>query len=301
MPTAPSAAHRTMQESISRQPRLHLQHGPIDLIISADGPAEQVQRSYQCAVVAFNGVLDTLAAQLPLLRQELHSQQVEDAFDGPVARRMFLAARACCDLRVTPMIAVAGSVADHVLQAMRAVSGLERIHVNNGGDIALHLSVGRSSRIGVCHSPRSTERKNTVVLQVSDAVGGVATSGWQGRSHSLGIADAVTVLARDAASADVVATVIGNAVDVPGLSCIERLPACELTPDSDLGRRAVTVNVPELTLRERHHALDAGARLARRLLQAGLMIGACLHLQGETRTVGSLAKRRPGEQERTHT
>ena len=31
---------------------------------------------------------------------------------------------------------------------------------------------------------------------------GVATSGWRGRSHSLGIADSVTVVARNAAAAD---------------------------------------------------------------------------------------------------
>ena len=65
---------------------------------------------------------------------------------------------------------------------------------------------------------------------------GIATSGWRGRSFSLGIADAVTVLADRAAAADAAATIIANAVDLPGHPAIVRVPACELAPDSDLGR-----------------------------------------------------------------
>ena len=38
---------------------------------------------------------------------------------------------------ITPMVAVAGSVADYILDAMGG--GLDRAIVNNGGDIALHL------------------------------------------------------------------------------------------------------------------------------------------------------------------
>ena len=87
---------------------------------------------------------------------------------------------------------------------------------------------------------------------------GVATSGWQGRSHSLGIADAVTVLARCAAVADAAATLIANAVDVdhPG---IRREPARVLDEDSDLGDRPVTVAVPALDPETIDAALDAGA------------------------------------------
>ena len=50
---------------------------------------------------------------------------------------------------------------------------------------------------------------------------GIATSGWRGRSFSLGIADAVTVLAATAAEADAAATVIANAVDLPGHPAID--------------------------------------------------------------------------------
>ena len=72
---------------------------------------------------------------------------------------------------------------------------------------------------------------------------GVATSGRHGRSFSLGIADAVTVLARTASQADAAATIIANAVDLPGHPAVRRMPANELQPDSDLGARPVTRDV----------------------------------------------------------
>ena len=56
-------------------------------------------------------------------------------------------------------------------------------------------------------------RSGTIRIRHGDGVGGIATSGARGRSFSLGIADSVTVLAEDAATADAAATLIANAVD----------------------------------------------------------------------------------------
>jgi ApbE superfamily uncharacterized protein (UPF0280 family) len=128
----------------------------------------------------------------------------------------------------------------------------------------------------------------TTTVHSTDPVRGVATSGWRGRSFSLGIADAVTVLADRAAAADAAATIIANAVDLPGHSAIVRVPACELAPDSDLGNRPVTQAVGELTLEEVNRALEAGARTAERLLRMALIRSTALSLQGETRVVGGL-------------
>ena len=83
----------------------------------------------------------------------------------------------------------------------------------------------------------------TMVIDADDPSRGVATSGRHGRSFSLGIADAVTVLARTASQADAAATIIANAVDLPGHPAIVRCPACDLQPDSDLGARLVTREV----------------------------------------------------------
>jgi len=265
--------------------RLHLQHGPIDLIIHAVGQHAQVQRAYRSAVVAFEPVLHTLANELPLLRCVLKKDS-DNLFHGSVAQRMQKAVAPYTDNSVTPMIAVAGAVADHVLSHMLRDCQLDRVMVNNGGDIALHLSPGVVARVGICTDLINGTHTDVVTLSYQQKVGGVATSGWRGRSHSLGIADAVTVLAGDAASADVAATLIANAVDIPDCASVKRQPACELAPDSDLLDQLVTVQVGYLSASQIRCALNAGAARARRYTDKSLVHCAYLHLQGKTTLVG---------------
>jgi ApbE superfamily uncharacterized protein (UPF0280 family) len=116
----------------------------------------------------------------------------------------------------------------------------------------------------------------------------VATSGRHGRSFSLGIADAVTVLAPSAAMADAAATLLANAVDLPGHPAVCRTPAASLQPDSDLGDRPVTRHVGALMPAEVAAALDAGCAFGRSILKRGLIFGAALHLMGETRILGAV-------------
>ena len=103
---------------------------------------------------------------------------------------------------------------------------------------------------------------------------------------ALGIADAVTVLARTAAEADAAATIIANAVDLPGHPAVIRCPADEIQPDSDLGARLVTRDVGFLEKSEIAIALEAGAAKTRQLLAGGLIEAAVLHLCGETCVIG---------------
>jgi ApbE superfamily uncharacterized protein (UPF0280 family) len=184
------------------------------------------------------------------------------------------------------MAAVAGAVAEEILQAMTTVAELSRAYVNDGGDIALHLSPGEKFVAGMVDRPDRPSLLGTTRLDPSQPVRGIATSGWRGRSFSLGIADAVTVLADTAAAADAAATIIANAVDLPGHPNIGRVRACELAPDSDLGERLVTQSVGELSLDEVHDALSAGIRVAELLRVAGLIHAAALSLSGETRIAG---------------
>jgi ApbE superfamily uncharacterized protein (UPF0280 family) len=264
-----------------------LQHGPIDLIIDATGRQDDVSKSYRQAGCAFASVLDVLSAQLQLLRQTLLDSTQGSLFRGAVATRMFSAAEPFRHMLVTPMIAVAGAVADHILDAMLAGRELDRILVNNGGDIALHLSAGTSCRIGICTSTASARYSDVVTLDADAGIGGVATSGWQGRSHSLGIADAVTVLACNAASADAAATLIANAIDLPVSGKVTRVPACSLSPDSDLGDRPVTIAVDDLSTVEKTEALRAGCTFAEQLQAQGLIVSAYMNLQGQSCVVGT--------------
>lgn len=265
--------------------RLHLNDGPIDLVIEAWGEPAAIAAAYRAATARAEKILDELCAELPLLRRR--ATPADAAARSPVARRMQRAVAPYCDaVFITPMAAVAGAVAEEVLGAMCAAASLARAYVNDGGDIALHLAPGERLTAGLVDRPDRPGLFARAVIAAEDAVRGIATSGWRGRSHSLGIADAVTVLADTAAAADAAATVIANAVDLPAHPGITRVPCASIDPDSDLGDLPVTRTVAPLTDAEKTTALGHGATCARRLLARGLIRAAALHLQGVTVTVG---------------
>jgi hypothetical protein len=189
---------------------------------------------------------------------------------------------------ITPMAAVAGAVAEEILAVMTANSQLHRAYVNDGGDIALHIGAGESFVVGMVERPDRASLFGTMSLDSEQPVRGIATSGWRGRSFSLGIADAVTVLAKTAAMADAAATIIANAVDLPGHPAITRIAACELAPDSDLLDRLVTVEVGTLNATEVDEALRYGTDCASSLIEADLIDAAALGLRGETRVVSQV-------------
>ena len=267
--------------------RLHLHDGPIDLIVEAFGEMSVVEEAYAAAWGRFETILDELCAELPLLRADPRAAQ---APRGTVARRMAAAVAPFRARRfLTPMAAVAGAVAEEVLEAMTTGRRLARAYVNNGGDIALHLAPRETFSIGMIDRPDRPSLVGRATVGATDRVRGVATSGWRGRSFSLGVADAVTVLAASAALADAAATLIANAVDIPGHPAIRRAPACDLDPQSDLGERRVTVAVGPLTADEIDRALASGAVEAEFLWDRGLIEAAALRLGEQTRLVGSPA------------
>ncbi len=248
--------------------RLHLHHGPIDLIVWADDLARGV--AYDRAISRFSDILESLVEELPLLRSP-----VPVKVQGPVARRMAAAVNPCAPVFITPMAAVAGAVADEILAAMAGTPGLSKAWVNNGGDIAIHLTQGQTFTAAM--------PGGALTIRHTDPSRGIATSGWRGRSQSLGIADAVTVLAATGAEADAAATLIANAVDLPGHPAVARRPATEVKADSDLGHRLVTTGVGLLTAGETARALDAGLAVADDFARRGLIHAAFLTLNGATR------------------
>ncbi|MGA7327015.1 MAG: UPF0280 family protein [Rhodomicrobium sp.] len=262
--------------------RLHLQHGPIDLIVFADGDRSEVECAYGAAARRFATVLDELCEELPCLRAQVLPGR--SSLSGNVARRMEKAVSPFAgEVFITPMGAVAGAVAEEILGVMVEAAPLSRAYVNNGGDIALHLEARETFTIGLIDRPDSPSLFGTAALTANDGVCGIATSGWRGRSFSLGIADAVTVLAGAAAEADAAATIIANAVDLPGHNAISRVPAHDLQPDSDLGSLSVTRGVGRLSGAEIASALERGAAGALDLVDRNLIRAAALYLQGVTK------------------
>jgi hypothetical protein len=255
-------------------------------VIEAWGARPEIEAAYRQAWVRFQDVLEGLVAELPLLR--LPADTAHPGVRGPVARRMLAACRRHEAVFLTPMAAVAGAVADEMLEALVAGRDIEKAYVNDGGDIALHLSPGARLRMGLVGDLAAPALDAIAAIDAAMPVRGIATSGAGGRSFSLGIADAVTILAGNAAEADAAATLVANAVDLEH-PAIERAPAAALDPDSDLGERLVTVRVGDLAPVDIARALGRGVAAAEEMRRAGLIQAAVLLLKGEARTVGAAA------------
>lgn len=279
--------------------RLHLQHGPIDIIAHVDAPEEVRKRLYTSASNRFSTVLVELVAEMDLLKQPWSADLPDPK--GGIAQKMCFAVRGP-DIFVTPMAAVAGAVADEVLEAMLyeakntdpCIEEIQRMYVNNGGDIAFWLNAGESFSIGVVDNPGIPELNARVSLAYESPVRGIATSGWRGRSQSLGIADAVTVLAGSAAIADAAATLIANDVNVNYPGILKR-PASEVKDESDLGMLPVTVDVPPLPVDQISEALKRGAQTAGNFIRTGKIEAAYLSLQKQTLVVENNLKKESNE------
>jgi ApbE superfamily uncharacterized protein (UPF0280 family) len=251
--------------------RLHMQHGPIDLIVEAFGARGEIDMAYRQAWTRFQTVLAELVEELPLLRRAVGDRH--PGARGPVARRMFAACAPHRAQFITPMAAVAGSVADEVMAALTAGRTLDKAYINNGGDIALYLAPAARLDIGLIANLDAPALNGIARIEADWPVRGIATSGWRGRSFSLGIADSVTILASDAATADAAATMTANAVDTDH-PAIERARACDLKDDTDLGERLVTTAVGPLPPDVIDMALTGGQEKAAEFLGAGLIFGA---------------------------
>lgn len=271
--------------------RQRWRHGPIDLIVQAEGEVQALQAAHQQAWDEFQTVLTHLVQELPTLRQAVQKGASQPCH-GTVARDMWLACEPLAEPDdagfITPMAAVAGSIAQHLLRCYER-PGVRRAAINNGGDIALYLTPGTHWALGVVGDIDATwlqaqgqadgvRPDAQLRIEPDSGVRGVATSGWSGRSLSRGIADSVTVLAATAAQADAAATMIANRVDVehPGIA---RLPAHQVCDDSDLGDRLVTRQVPQLPLGEITTALGRGLAYAQALVDRGLIQSALITCQ----------------------
>ena len=277
----------------------------MDIVIGASGQPAALAHAHQHAWERFKVILDELVQELVLLRRPVRGAC---PLHGPIARRMWQACQPYQSGFITPMAAVAGAVAQDLI-ASYVRDGVGRAWVNNGGDIALHLAPGQSVRIGLYADIARLDSKDLCggirtdgAFEVASLspVRGVATSGWRGRSFSMGIADSVTVLARTAAQADAAATVIANAVDVHDARILRR-PACELKDDSDLGALPATVDVPALEPALVRQALQAGVVRAQALRAAGLIWSAALVCQNQmvitdTAAIGKLENQRTNPQ-----
>ena len=248
--------------------RLFLNHGPIDIVLEAFGKDKPL--AYEKAKKYFSTLLNELVLDMDLLKKEVVPHR---NFNNKISQSMQNATEKFYPDFITPMAAVAGSVADNILNVLLKDTKLEKAYVNNGGDVSFYLTENQTVKSNLASIPNIIAE-----IDYKDKSRGIATSGWRGRSFSLGIADSVTVLADNAAMADAAATMIANSVNIKNHPSIIKKPAEEIYEDSDLKNLMVTVEVGDLKQSEIEDALRNGNEVGKTYLENGLINSALIEL-----------------------
>lgn len=253
---------------IEEDNRLFLQHGPINIVLEAFGIDKNL--AYRNVKKYFETILDELVLDLELLKKEV---VINRKFNNKISQSMQDATERFAPTFITPMAAVAGSIADNILRVLINDTNLEKAYVNNGGDVSFYLNENQIIKSSLAAIPNIIAE-----IKYKDKSRGIATSGWRGKSFSRGIADSVTVLAKNAALADAAATMIGNAVDIYNHPKIKKRPANDIYEDSDLNNLLITVEVGNLTELEIRTALKNGYQTALQYVQKDLINTALIQL-----------------------
>ena len=248
--------------------RLFLRHGPINIVLEAIGIDKDL--AYQNVKGYFETLLEQLVLDMELLKKEVVFNR---KFNNKISQSMQDATERYSPAFITPMAAVAGSIADNILRVLINNTNLEKAYVNNGGDVSFYLNKNQIMKTSLAAIPNMIAE-----IKYKDKSRGIATSGWRGKSFSRGIADSVTVLADNAAMADAAATMIGNAVDIYNHPKIKKQPANEMYEDSDLKNLLITVEVGLLTKVEIKEALKNGYQTALQYINKDLINTALIQL-----------------------
>jgi len=199
---------------------------------------------------------------------------------------MWSAVTAVGDPDLTPMAAVAGTIADAAADFL-ASQGLTRVVVNNGGDVALRLVAGETVTVGIRPDLSAEQVTHRAVITSEKDIGGVCTSGLGGRSFTRGVASAATVFSNRASIADAAATAVANATYVPS-AAVQRRVADSIYPDTDLKGVEITVSAGHLTEEEVFTALAEGVNRAEDLVTRSLIAGACITVQGKMQCTNAI-------------
>lgn len=254
---------------------MFIEVGPASCVITAEkcGKAYDIGRKRIEDYLA--AILGDIRDCLPVLRQK--AQRILRAEHMPeVAAMMVDAVKKVDEATLTPMAAVAGAVSERMRDLLKT-DGADLITVNNGGDIAVHNGTGREVTIGI--GDIKTNRTTPYILKISGLSDfGIATSGFGGRSLTLGLADIVTVVAENSAVADAAATFLCNRTNVD-TDKVLRKRASEVDPSTDIPDELVTVHIADLSDEEIQEALHEGLMEAYRLKKNSIIYDAVFLLK----------------------
>jgi len=259
---------------------MFLEIGPVSVVIQGEKDGRRYEFEKEPLARKINDILKEIADFLPILRQKAY--KIKNTKHVPeVPRRMIEAVRAVDEVSLTPMAAVAGAVADSVKKFLKD-EGPDLISVNNGGDISIFNGTGRRFNIQI--GDISTGRSLPCILSVERLEDyGIATSGFGGRSLTLGVADVVTVIAETGAMADAAATHICNCTSIVSDNVVRR-KASEVDPLTDIPDDYVTTIIGQLNEDAITIALENGLTIAYNMIKYRNIYDAVIVLQGHTVT-----------------
>lgn len=261
--------------------QIFLDYGPIQMMIQVHCKTQNSTALAEAGAQFITDAFPVLCSELPLARQRIDT--ITASPKSPILRRMLAAARCAGERNATPMLAVAGSIAQEACDFIRQAGG-ERIIINNGGDIALYNAGNDAITVGVLNDLKTGTLLCSKPLYRQDCIGGVATSGLGGRSMTRGIASSAVVFSKDAATADACATILANATYVPDPR-IHQVPAGTLDPNTDIPDLMVTSSVDPLPRRIVTRSLLQAGALAEQYLQQGHIRGAVIAVQSHSLSV----------------
>jgi hypothetical protein len=108
---------------------------------------------------------------------------------------------------------------------------------------------------------------------------GLATSGFGGRSFTLGLADIVTVVAVTGAVADAAATFICNCTNTESDQVVRQI-ASEIDPLTDIPDDEVTIRIGKLNEEDILNALENGLNIAANIKKQKHIYDAVIKLHG---------------------
>jgi hypothetical protein len=255
---------------------MFIEVGPVSLVINGEKDDMPYEFDRFRIEEKIRRILKEIKEYLPVLKQKAHKIKNTNHMTN-VPRKMVDAVKVIDEVSLTPMAAVAGSVADALKEFLKN-EGLDLISVNNGGDISIYNKNGRELKIDIGDIRTGESSPHLLSIeQITDY--GLATSGFGGRSFTLGLADSVTVIATTGALADAAATFICNCTNTETDQVIRR-KASEIDPLTDISDCEVTIKINVLNNFDIMKSLENGLYNASKLKQLNYIYDAVIKLQG---------------------
>jgi ApbE superfamily uncharacterized protein (UPF0280 family) len=206
--------------------RWHFQHGPIDLVIACEGGGAACETALAQAWAQFQCVLADLSPQLPALRSPVVGPLPVDGRIATAMVRCVQALRRTTRIFITPMAAVAGSVADEIADCFRGPD-VERAYCQQRRRHRALPGAGAALRCRRGHEPGMAADRRTLPIEATSPVRGIATSGWRGAKLFPGASPTRSRCWRGPLRPPMpAATMIANQVDVDSPAVVVGPPAC---------------------------------------------------------------------------